>query len=100
MSNSINGPSIFDTGAAQIAGSGGNNGTKGIVTLVNGTATIAIAGLTSASTATATYLTPTGTIGASLKCVCGTNSLTITSVVTGLGTQILDASVVQYYVVP
>lgn len=100
MSNSINGPSIFDSGVSPAIGSGGAAGTKGLATLVSGTVTIAIAGLTSTSVANATSLTPIGTLGAELKCVCSANQLVITSVTTGLGTQILDNSIVQYIVFP
>ena len=97
MSNSILGVSIFDSGAA---GSGGASGTKGKATLVAGTVTIAIPGLTANSVANASPLTPAGTLGAVYKCVCSTNSLTITSITAGLITQNLDTSVMQYFVVP
>lgn len=100
MSNSINGPSIFDTGTSPAVGSGGAQGTQGRATLVSGTVTIAIPGLTSTSTAIAQAFTPIGTLGIEYKCVCSTNQLVISAITTGLGTQILDNSILQYIVFP
>lgn len=96
MSSSINGPSIFDPATGAI-GTGGANGIKGTTPLTAGTVTLSIAGLTSSSVAFVQLLTPAGSLGVNYKCVCSANQLIITSLTTGLGTQVLDTSTVQYF---
>lgn len=72
---------------------------SGSATLVLGTVALSIPGVTAASRATITPLTPTGTLGVSYKAVCTTDTLTITAVQAGLGTQVLDVSVLNYILV-
>lgn len=86
--------SIFDK-----PGLAGAGMATGQTTLVLGTVAVSILGLTTTSTAQVTPVTPIGTLGAQYKAVCTANTLTITSVAAaGLGTQILDLSVLNYTV--
>lgn len=89
--------SIVDAPNAS-AGQAGST-TKGQATLVSGTIAVNIPGMTASSIVVASPQTPTGTVGVGYKCVCTTNTLTITAYVTGLGTQVLDNSVLNYIAV-
>lgn len=89
--------------ATALAIGGGTSATKfyfGQATLTSGTSgAISLSGLTSAGSATANVNggTPAVTT-ANYKCVCGTNTLTITAVAVGGGLVNTDASVVSYHV--
>lgn len=70
---------------------------SGTLTLVSGVATVSgITGMTSSSKVFVSPLTPIGTLGAEYKVVPTTGGFTVTAETTGLGTQILDNSVLQY----
>lgn len=87
--------SIFDIPGSP-SGTSPGAVTSGQATLVLGTVAINIPGLSATSKATVTPLTPTGSLGATYKAVCTTNTLTITAVTAALATQALDVSVLNY----
>lgn len=86
-------------------GTGNSSGTAdtltnaGSATLVSGTTTVSISGLTSSNLAVVSIKTPGGTLGAAYKAVCTTNTLTITAITTAGVTVITDTSTLTYAIV-
>jgi len=72
---------------------------KGTTTLVTGTKTITILGLTSSDQAFIQLTIPGGTLGNNFKAICTTDTLTITSVVAAGIIQTLDTSSLNYLVI-
>lgn len=76
----------------------GTGGFMGTATMVAGVATVTISGLTSSDRAFTQLVTPGGTMGARVKAVCTTNTLTITAV-SGAGSTVTSETSTYNFVI-